>query len=251
MIIKYNVTGAERKALAMAVAEILGQSLRYCGMPTANYETGGYTITRTGELIGPGSVNRADNSDLLGQLIFRGYGGTLIDRGEDEPQPSDIPGPGADNGNNLTIDMPLDGFTDKAIENLGEIVASKNRLIKKALATDSLRIDVTEDTLRFPWFTLTGEDGEADAYIRFTTALCEMAKRQKRVIAKEREITNDKFTMRVFLVRLGFIGPEYKTARRILLRYLTGNSAWKNGPPERNTNNPAVMPEETEERYGK
>ncbi|MDR1073958.1 MAG: hypothetical protein LBL45_09845 [Treponema sp.] len=251
MIIKYNVTGAERKALAVAVAEILGQSLRYCGMPTANYEAGGYTITRTGELIGPGSVNRADNSDLLGQLIFRGYGGTLIDRGEDEPQPSDIPGPGADNGNNLTIDMPLDGFTPEKLGNLTKLVNAKASIIKKALAADDLPIKLTEDKLRFPWFTLTGEDGEPDAYIRFTTALCEMAKRQKRVTAKEREITNDKFTMRVFLVRLGFIGPEYKTARKILLRYLTGNSAWKNGPPERNTNNSAVMLEETEERYGK
>ena len=61
-----------------------------------------------------------------------------------------------------------------------------------------------------------------------------MAKTQKRVTAKEREIENDKFTMRVFLIRLGFIGEDYKTARKIFLQNLTGNSSWKNGqPPEK------------------
>ena len=40
--------------------------------------------------------------------------------------------------------------------------------------------------------------------------------------------------MRLFLIRLGFIGDEYKTARRILLRNLTGNSSWRSGRrPER------------------
>lgn len=45
---------------------------------------------------------------------------------------------------------------------------------------------------------------------------------------------NEKFAMRLFLIRLGFIGDEYKTARRILLRNLTGNSSWRSGHrPER------------------
>jgi hypothetical protein len=60
-----------------------------------------------------------------------------------------------------------------------------------------------------------------------------MANEQNWVTAKEREVENEKFTMRLFLIRLGFVGPEHKTARAILLRNLTGNSAWKNGqPPE-------------------
>ena len=37
--------------------------------------------------------------------------------------------------------------------------------------------------------------------------------------------------MRVFLIRLGFIGPEYQAARMLLLRNLTGNSSWLAGPP--------------------
>ena len=54
-----------------------------------------------------------------------------------------------------------------------------------------------------------------------------MSKRQTRVTAKEKESVNDKFDMRVFLIRLGFVGDEYKQARKILMRNLTGNSSFK------------------------
>ena len=60
-----------------------------------------------------------------------------------------------------------------------------------------------------------------------------MSKEQERISAKERPTDNEKFTFRVFLIRLGFIGDEYKTTRRILLRNLSGNSAWKNGVPKK------------------
>lgn len=53
-----------------------------------------------------------------------------------------------------------------------------------------------------------------------------MAKTQKRVIAKEKETENDKYAFRCFLLRLGFIGDEYKTARKILLKNLTGSGAY-------------------------
>ena len=67
------------------------------------------------------------------------------------------------------------------------------------------------------------------AYCSFITALYEMAKRQTRITAKARDIGNDKFTMRLFLIRLGFVGAEFKAVRKILLRNLTGNTAWKAG----------------------
>jgi len=104
-------------------------------------------------------------------------------------------------------------------------------LFKRALGTDTVDVEVLEDKLRFPWFTLHGLEGEVDAYTKLIVGICDMAKRQKRVVARERTITNDKFTMRVFLIRLGFIGAEYQTARTLLLRNLTGNSSWLTGPP--------------------
>jgi len=65
----------------------------------------------------------------------------------------------------------------------------------------------------------------------FICKLCEMARNQKRVVAKEKPADNDKYAFRCFLLRLGFIGAEYKAERKILLRNLTGSSAFKSGQP--------------------
>ena len=45
---------------------------------------------------------------------------------------------------------------------------------------------------------------------------------------KEKMVENEKYAFRCFLLQLGFIGDEYKAARRVLLKNLTGNGAWKN-----------------------
>ncbi len=58
-----------------------------------------------------------------------------------------------------------------------------------------------------------------------------MVKRQKRIVATENDVENENYAFRCFLLRLGFIGDEYKAARKILLRNLTGSSAWKGGAP--------------------
>lgn len=160
----------------------------------------------------------------------------------------------AESSDILTIEVPDTGFTPEAKENIRKIVASKKTVLEKALEADSLPIVEKNGKITFPWFTLHGLDGEADAYSHLVTAICKMAKEQKRVTATEKPIENEKFTMRLFLIRLGFIGDEYKTARKILLRNLSGNASWKSGhKPERNTEatipqNPAeaTMPTEQE-----
>ena len=145
--------------------------------------------------------------------------------------------PNTDAPGKLTIEIPDTGFTTEMRENLKKIVASKATLLKQTLETDDLSIVELDGKITFPWFTLHDIDGEADAYNRLIAAICKMAKTQKRVTAVEKPIENAKFTMRLFLIRLGFIGDEYKTARKILLRNLTGNSSWKSGRrPERNEN---------------
>ena len=172
--------------------------------------------------------------------------GTTVDGTEpeeittDENLPDDTI-PDSDTPNQLTIEVPNIGFTPEARANLEKIVASKATLLKQALETGNLSIVETDGKITFPWFTLHGLDGEADAYSRLVTAICNMAKRQKRVTATEKPIENAKFDMRLFLIRLGFIGDEYKTARKILLRNLSGNSSWKSGhKPERDTDTVAL-----------
>lgn len=210
----YNVTGQQRKALARAVSEILGEDAVYQGAPTFAYAVDGYTISRNGVLTCPDNADHEEVERLVSALRGLNF----------------VP-EGADDTNRLTVEMPRSGFSEETFGNLQKIITSKARLLRKSLETETLVVETTSDTLRFPWFTLHGLDGEADAYTRLIAAICKMAKEQKRVIARERNFTNEKFSMRVFLIRLGFIGPEYKTARRILLQNLSGNSAWKYGPP--------------------
>lgn len=167
--------------------------------------------------------------------------GTTVDGTEPEEITTDENLPDGDTPNQLTIEIANTGFTPEARANLEKIVASKATLLKQALETGNLSIVEIDGKITFPWFTLHGLDGEVDAYSRLVTAICNMAKRQKRVTAAEKPIENAKFDMRLFLIRLGFIGDEYKTARKILLRNLSGNSSWKSGhKPERDTDTVAL-----------
>ena len=127
--------------------------------------------------------------------------------------------------------MPMDGFSEAAIDNLRKLVDSKATLIRKALVVEALPIEVTDDRVSFPWFREMPEPEDTQAYMALITALCEMAKNQKRVTATDKAPANEKYAFRCFLLRLGFIGDEYKAARKILLRNLTGNTAFRNGRP--------------------
>ena len=211
MDFSYNLTGAARKAFVQAISEILGEPAIYQSVPTFAYIIGRYSVDKNGTLNCPEDADTENVQRLVSQLRERGY----------------IP----ENDNAFTVELSRAGFSPTALDNLKKIVASKAKLFKAAIGTDTLAIVITEDRVRFPWFTLHGLDGEADAYTKLISGICDMAKRQKRVVARERPITNYKFTMRVFLIRLGFIGPEYQIARTLLLRNLTGNSSWLVGPP--------------------
>jgi len=129
----------------------------------------------------------------------------------------------------LTIEMPLAGFTDAALENLERLIASKAALIKKAIGAEALPIERTETTLRFPWFKFGIDGATVAAYSRFIGALYAAAKIQKRVTGREKPAENEKYAMRCFLLRLGFVGDAYKDARKILLKNLSGSSAFKSG----------------------
>lgn len=126
----------------------------------------------------------------------------------------------------LTISLPLDKVE---VGKLTRLLEAKGSLIKKALGVDSLPIEIGEDTISFPWFSELPDADTSTAYTHFISALCKMSKEQKRVTATEKEVDNEKYAFRCFLLRLGFIGEEYKTDRKILLKNLTGSSAFKSG----------------------
>lgn len=131
----------------------------------------------------------------------------------------------------LTISIPRSFLTDSALERLRQIVANKEVLFKRALSAEALPIEATEDKISFPWFTLKGVTGEAAAYGQFITALCQMAKEQTRILDKPYDGDNDRFAMRIFMVRMGMKGAQFALARKLMMQDLSGNSGWRFGAP--------------------
>ena len=125
--------------------------------------------------------------------------------------------------------MPIQGIDDPTINRLRNLISSKATVLKAALETPELSIQLDSEKISFPWFTYHGIDGEVDAYQKLVVALIETAKKLKYVNETEKPQDNLKYVMRLFLVRLGFVGEEYKQARKILLRNLSGNCSWKSG----------------------
>lgn len=224
--INYNVTGADRKRLVKAISEHLNVEAKYCGAPSFAYEVDYFTIDRNGILSFDGRADSEEIENLLEALGALGFT-PVASEGTEVPAEMEPPIEAHDCG--LTVTLPADSFSETSMTNLNDILASKGNLIRKALGVDALPIETSEGFVSFPWFhsELTAE--EVKAYTHFILALCDMARNQKRVTAKEKETDNDKYAFRCFLLRLGFIGAEFKDERKILLRKLTGSSAFKSG----------------------
>ena len=248
MRFEFNRTGAERKALVQAMGEILEVKPKYLGMPTAAYQVDYFHIDKTGAVEFDDRADSEEIENLLERLAERG----IVAAPAETAQEADTAAESADAENNaeepeteaqgadlgLTVAMPRDSFTDAALENLRKLVDAKGSLIKKALAVDSLPIETDGEKVSFPWFA-EGQDSESvKAYTHFIAAICDMARNQKRITAKEKPADNEKYAFRCFLLRLGFIGAEYKGERKILLKNLSGSSAFKNGEPKSETLRP-------------
>ena len=230
MEIRYNVTGAKRKELVKVISDTTGEKAEYKFMPTCNYEIDYFTVTKNGTLLFDDRADSEEVEQVLEAIAAAGFDCEPYDGGDSEfeevSETSDNAPQAATEG--LTVAVPRDSLSDAAIENLQRIVDSKAALMKKALGTDSLTIEVTDEKVSFPWFAEMDGDS-AKAYTHLVSALCDMARNAKRVTATEKEVDNEKYAFRCFLLRLGFIGAEYKTERKILLKNLTGSSAFKNG----------------------
>ena len=221
----YNVTGKERKALVAAIAAITGDKAVYKFMPTCAYEIGDITVDKEGCVT---CDDAAKLERLIHNLIADGFTAEL----EEELESTDEQPTAEEDteATGLTVSLPLDKV---AVGNLTNLLTAKESLIKKALGIDDLGIEITEDKITFPWFSELPEPEAVKAYTHFIAALCKMSKDLKRVSATEKEVDNEKYAFRCFLLRLGFIGNEYKAERKILLQNLSGNSSWKNGAPEK------------------
>ncbi|UWG97414.1 virulence protein [Dehalobacter sp. DCM] len=229
MKINYEVSGTERKRLVQAISEITETKPKYLGVPSCAYQVGDYKVGKNGELTFNEQVT-ADNLELLVErLAEQGFEAEITKPAQAEKPFEEDKGsaPPEDEIGGLVIELPRESFTDTNLENLKKLIESKDSLIRNALGVKELPLEITEDKVSFPWFSFPVTAEEIKAYSAFITSLAKLAKEQKRVTAKPKEVENEKYAFRCFLLRLGFIGDEYKQERKILLSKLTGSSAFK------------------------
>lgn len=210
MEIKFDVKGESRKDLVKVISDTLWIKAEYQYTPTYNYVIGDYTVTKDGTLIFPDEVNPDEVLKALAANAF--YPVT------DEEKKTE-----QDESASLTIEIPADKVNT---ENLQKLLDAKGWLFRKALGIESLAFEVTGDKVSFPWFSHTAPD-LTTAYTQFVSAICRMSVEQKRITAREKAVANEKYAFRCFLLRLGFIGDEYKQSRKLLLANLDGSAAFK------------------------
>lgn len=228
MEIRYTKIGAERKGLVNSIAGILGRSASYQGAPTFAYRVGDFVISKDGAVSAEDGTGLSQLADALAAC---GYIGEA-----DESEASEViaeqtacnaAGVQMASGERVVVEYPAVEWSPENQRNLEKIVESKAALIEKVLGAESLPIERGGDVLRFPWFSSDAGTEAMAAYHLFVRALCETACNQKRVTAEPRAVENEKYTFRCFLLRLGFIGDEYKSARKILMAGLAGDGSFK------------------------
>ena len=208
MEFKYNVTGNDKKKLIKAVSDILGCEAKYLGAPSFAYEIGGVTVDKNGSLIFDDTTDSAEAEMLVEALLEKDFT------------------PEGTEGSVISIELPRESLSETGLQNLRKIIAGKAELIKKALGASDLTVIATEDRLCFPWFNQELDSFNIGIYGSFICRLIEMAKTQKRVNTTDYAVENERYAFRCFLLRLGFIGDEYKAARKVLLSRLKGSSAY-------------------------
>ena len=264
MKVNYNIQKEERKAMVGIVGKVLEMKPTYCGAPSFSYKVGAFEITKDGSLCFDDATDEAMVARVhtaLREAGFMSEGGeneaSCADTGADDPiqtgasveeptaveteadeqiqmETSEEPAPTeeamAESGeDSLSISLPRSLFTEVALQNLDALLLSKGRLIRHAFDIWEATYTLTGDRITFAWLHGTITDETAKAYAEFISKLCQMARTQKRVTAKEKIVDNEKYAFRCFLLRLGMIGNAYKESRKILLQNLTGSSAFKSG----------------------
>lgn len=208
MELKYGLKGKDRQPLIKAIEDSTGVKAVYLKTPSMSYRIGVFNISKDGTV----TCSSEENLDDLKNMLDADYGISL-------------PVCACDGTQCFSVEFPK----DKAdVVKLRKILDNKGDLIKKALGVNSLNINEEDDKLIFPWFEQANQPGLV-SYAKFINSLCKMSVEIKRVNNSKHKQVNDKYAFRCFLLRLGFIGDEFKQDRKIMLSRLEGSCAFRNG----------------------
>lgn len=250
----------DRKEIVKALSEHFGVKAEYMGVPSFAYQikTEGetYTIDKAGKITNAEGRELELEAILNPPVEIQEQKEKIVIEENTETEPQIV----LDN-----ISVPMAGHTAISLRNLVNMIYSKQELIQKSLGiteniigenfikelneekistiddfkkaidgkVDSIQIEFDFEKHRIAFNFIKTEAENITAYTQFIELLNKSAKELKHASYKAKSTDNPKFTFRVFLIRLGMIGDEYKNARKILLEKLEGNGAFRYGKPEK------------------
>ena len=245
--LSFKVSGTERKGIASGIAAALMTEADYAGAPSFSYKAGGWVVDREGRVSSPETPMEEKESI--------------------RPVLDALKTSGATASESATVTFSLDGHTGNTLRNIINLVWSKQALIQKSFGRPSAILpeslvttvnaepidslddfakvindgidsgeiqgesefdfDLADKILSFSFANATLETDEALAFITLCRQINEQAKQQKYSSTRQKETDNDKFSFRVWLIRLGFVGSAFATDRKVLLARLTGDAAFR------------------------
>ena len=216
----FNIDKTQRKDLANAIGEYFKEKAEY-KMPGFRYVIDGKAeVEKDGTVNLDEGVTDTDKAfliDYLGSCGFQKQGEASETEEPDDPDDEEEP---------MVASYSLpDDLDDDAFKRLQTIVELKQELFKHAFNSDCITVRREDGKVTFEGFPAIDSEHHK-AYADFVIALVRFAKNATRVNPKEKAVTNEKYSFRNFLIRLGLNGPENKETRKILLENLHGSAAF-------------------------
>ena len=232
-LMQIKTISADRKEIVKAMELILGMKAKYQGPPTFAYVIGSFTVDRNGSVE---TDTEEEGISMKQELTARG----LAEADE----------------TTLKVELPMTGMTADAVRNLLYMIHSKQYLLKKSIGADTIKVSdklverlqgeeaadleavlriigeeqpfgiaFSEERISFTGFPFDAQ--RVKAYTELAALMVKGAKEAKRVNPKETVEENEKYYMRIWLVRLGLDGKDTKETRRVLLENLKGHTAFR------------------------
>lgn len=147
-----------------------------------------------------------------------------------------------------TVMTQISSNYNQAQESLKNLISSKETLIQKALGTNgSPNVRFTERDYAkmavFDFYETSLEPKKLKGFIQLSAGLTRYAAEHKVIAKEDIPYENEKFAFRTWLVRLGFVGSDFKEARSVFMENLSGNTAWKTKEVQERHRNLRLVPE--------